>query len=92
MCQASSLVIMVLWATGPATGSWRAQALEVGIALQSVSGCHAASSAITWITGDLPLQGAENQAFPTPLINRFVRAALKATQELFRFMAAEIAN
>lgn len=83
---------MVLSATGPSTGSCRAEALEVGIALQSVSGGHAASSTITWITGDLPLQGAENQAFPTPLINSFVRAALKAVQGPVGFMAAEIAN
>lgn len=55
MRQASSLGIMALSATGLSSGSWRAEALEVGIALQGVSGCHAASSSITWITGDLPL-------------------------------------
>lgn len=60
------------------------EALEVGIALQGVSGCHAASSSITWITGDLPLWGletAEDQAFPTPLINHLGRATLKAAQD-----------
>lgn len=55
MCQASSLGIMALSATGLSSGSCGAEALEVGIALQDVSGCHAASSSITWITGDLPL-------------------------------------
>lgn len=72
---------MALSATGLSSGSCRAEALEVGIALQGVSGCHAASSSITWITGDLPLWGletAEDQAFPTPLINHFGWATLKA--------------
>lgn len=83
-------------ATGPSSGSWRAEALEVGIALQGVSGCHAASSSITCITGDLSLWGletAEYQAFQTPLINHFGRATLKATQEPFSLaMATEVAN
>lgn len=96
MCQASSLGIMALSATGLSSGSWRAEALEVGIALQGVSGCHAASRSITWITGDLPLWGletAEYQAFPTPLINHFGRATLKAAQEPFPLtVAAELAN
>lgn len=95
MCQASSLGIMVLLATGLSSGNWRAEALEVGIALQGVSGCHAASSSITWITGDLPLwhETAENQAFPTPLINHFGRATLKAAQESFPLtVASELTN
>lgn len=95
MCQASSLGIMALSATGLSSGSWRAEALEVGIALQGVSGCHAASRSITWITGDLPLWGLETAKYlaPTTLINRFGRATLKATQELcVCTAAAELAN
>lgn len=97
MCQASSLGIMALLATGLSTGSCGAEALEVGIALQDVSGCHAASSSITWITGDLQLQknsrGPEHQAFSTPLINHFGWATLKAAREpLTLAAAAELTN
>lgn len=96
MCQASSLGIMVLSATGLSSGSWRAEALEVGIALQGVSGCHAASSSITWITTDLLLWGlepAEYQAFPTPLINRSGWARTKSSAGTLPVTAAaELAN
>lgn len=82
MFRASSLGIMALSATGPSCRSCRTEASEVGIALQGVSGCLAASSSVTWITRDLPHWGigtAEYQAFPTPLINQFGLATTKAS-------------